>query len=144
MSKTPKVTKQKTIANDNEDEVDADDGIDSSMGANFADVLGMLNIPTKKGKKSLNTNKSPTVSTSSKSTSNDKANGSSNSSKNARHEYKPSPISSASTSSKPVDMVSLNLFFIFYFIFYSIFKLINVNFHVWIYRNQIYCRHRRN
>lgn len=104
VSKTPKVTKQKTIANDNEDEVDADDGIDSSMGANFADVLGMLNIPTKKGKKSVNTNKSPTVSTSSKSTLNDKANGSSNSSKNARHEYKPSPISSASTSSKPVDM----------------------------------------
>nr|XP_014086705.1 transcription elongation factor B polypeptide 3 [Bactrocera oleae] len=102
--KTPKATKQKPpIANDNEDEVDADDGIDSSMGANFADVLGMLNMPTKKAKKSVNTSKSPTVSTSSRTTSNDKASGSSSSSKNARNEYKPSPISSASSSTKPVD-----------------------------------------
>ncbi|XP_011211692.2 transcription elongation factor B polypeptide 3 [Bactrocera dorsalis] len=102
--KTPKATKQKApIHNDNEEEVDADDGIDSSMGANFADVLGMLNMPTKKAKKSLNTSKSPTASTSSKSTSNDKPSGSSSSSKNARSEYIPTPISSASTSAKPVD-----------------------------------------
>lgn len=102
ISKTPKAIKQKVAATDNEeDDIDADEGIDSSMGANFADVLGMLNVPTKKAKKSLSTNKSPTVSTSSRSTSNDKA--SSSSSKSARAEYKPSPISSASTSTKPVD-----------------------------------------
>ncbi|XP_053946337.1 transcription elongation factor B polypeptide 3 [Anastrepha ludens] len=101
--KKPKTIKLKTIATDNEDEADGDDGIDSSMGANFADVLGMLNMPTKKSKKSLNINKSPTSSTPSKSTANDKPSSSNSSNKNARNEYKPSSISAASSTPRPID-----------------------------------------
>ncbi|XP_037948311.1 transcription elongation factor B polypeptide 3 [Teleopsis dalmanni] len=40
-----------------EDEEDTADGFDSSMGANFADVLGMLNVPTVKNKKINNSMK---------------------------------------------------------------------------------------
>ncbi|XP_017493868.1 PREDICTED: transcription elongation factor B polypeptide 3-like, partial [Rhagoletis zephyria] len=76
-----------------------DEGIDSSMGANFADVLGMLNMPTKKSKKLLNNSKSPTPS---KIPLNEKPHSSSSNS-NSKNEYRPSSMSSASTSAKPVD-----------------------------------------
>ncbi|XP_067618237.1 transcription elongation factor B polypeptide 3 [Eurosta solidaginis] len=100
-SKSP--TKQKmTPTNDNENDGD-DDGIDSSMGANFADVLGMLMMPTKKSKKLLSNNKSPTISTPSRNISTEKPSSSNNTTyKDNRNEYKPSSISS-STSFKPVD-----------------------------------------
>ncbi|XP_017474273.1 PREDICTED: transcription elongation factor B polypeptide 3 isoform X1 [Rhagoletis zephyria] len=99
VSKTPKSIKLKSKTNDNEEEVGADEGIDSSMGANFADVLGMLNMPTKKSKKLLNNSKSPTPS---KIPLNEKPHSSSSNS-NSKNEYRPSSMSSASTSAKPVD-----------------------------------------
>ncbi|XP_004530216.1 transcription elongation factor B polypeptide 3 [Ceratitis capitata] len=102
LTKTPKTTKVKSISNDEEDDVEPDNGIDSSMGANFADVLGMLNMPTKKAKKNLNNNKSPTVNTP-RSSGNEKPSTSSNSIKNTINEYKPSTTSSSSNSTKPKD-----------------------------------------
>ncbi|KAM7362626.1 transcription elongation factor elongin A [Cochliomyia hominivorax] len=48
----------------NDQEV-ADDSFDSSMGANFDDVLGMLNMPLKKSKKSLKSPSTPTASSNS-------------------------------------------------------------------------------
>ncbi|KAL9891909.1 transcription elongation factor elongin A [Glossina fuscipes fuscipes] len=69
LSPRPKVVKMKTSSRkdskiENENENDEEGGFDSSTGANFADVLGMLNAPTKKVKKSVKSSSSPASSTS--------------------------------------------------------------------------------
>ena len=83
MAKTQKPMKLESSPPQEEEE--ADDSFDSSMGANFDDVLGMLNIPKKKSKKSL---KSPTT----------PSNGSSSSSKKESTPHKPTNGNSSSGS----------------------------------------------
>ncbi|XP_065371847.1 transcription elongation factor B polypeptide 3 [Calliphora vicina] len=65
-SSTPGQTKTESSPPQEAAEEDVvDDSFDSSMGTNFDDVLGMLNVPVKKGKKS---SKSPSTPASSSST----------------------------------------------------------------------------